>query len=50
MDPTQAILNAYAEITGRVDVSLRIQNGDSGRLRAQLREVVAFKADVERVR
>jgi hypothetical protein len=50
MDPTQAILNAYAEIERRVDVCLRIQNGDSGRLRAQLREVVALKADVERVR
>ena len=46
----EAILNAYAEIGRRVDVSLHIHNGDSARLRAQLREVAAFKADVERVR
>ncbi|KAF8715322.1 hypothetical protein AX14_012616 [Amanita brunnescens Koide BX004] len=45
MDPMQAILNAYAEIERHIDVCLCIQNGDSGRLQAQLRKVVALKAD-----
>jgi len=44
------LINAYEDITRRVGISLRIQNGDVTRLRAQLDEVCAFAADAERVR
>ena len=50
MDHRQALVHAYEELGRRVNQNLRIQNGDAGRLRAQLDEVCAFAADAERVR
>jgi hypothetical protein len=45
-----ALINAYEDIAQRVGLSLRIQNGDVTRLRAQLDEVRAFSLDAQRVR
>jgi hypothetical protein len=50
MDHRQALIHAYEDLGRRVDQNLRIQNGDSARLRAQLDEVCVFAADAERVR
>jgi len=46
----QAVLDAYEDLGRRVNQTLRIQNVDVARLRAQLDEVHAFTADAERVR
>ena len=44
-----ALINAYDDLAQCVAISLRIQNGDITRLRAQLDEVRAFSADAEQV-
>ena len=49
MDPTQALIATYEDISGRVHLSLRIHQGDDARLQTQLDEVRAFAVDAERV-
>jgi hypothetical protein len=49
MDPTQALIATYEDLSGRVHLSLRIHQGDDARLQAQSDEVRAFAVDAERV-
>jgi hypothetical protein len=49
MDPTQALIATYEDLSRRVDLSLRIHQGNDARIQAQLDEVRAFAVDAERV-
>ena len=49
-DHRQALVDAYQDLFRRVNQTLRIQDGDTARLRVESDEVHALMTDAERVR
>ena len=49
MDPTHALIARYEDLCRRVDLSLRIHQGNDERLQARIDEVRAFLVHAEQV-